>query len=98
MPSWHSGSSRRPASLVLMAGCTKSIPRFGPRVVHKGPQDVFPDDPGDLDRLALRLNYEDTPSRSAVDAFLVDCALHTTRTREIFLEVLDRHRGGAARP
>ena len=68
------------------------------RIVHNVSQDDLPDDPGDLDRLARRLNYEDTPSRSAVDAFLVDCALHTTRTREIFLEVLDRHRGGAARP
>jgi glutamate-ammonia-ligase adenylyltransferase len=59
------------------------------RIVHNLSQDELPDRPEDLEKLARRLGYDPGPA-SAAEPFLRDMEKRTARTRELFLQCIDR--------
>jgi glutamate-ammonia-ligase adenylyltransferase len=62
------------------------------RIVHNRSLDELPDTPEDLDKLARRLGLENNEGRSAGDQLLLEIEGHTSRTRALFLELVQRER------
>jgi glutamate-ammonia-ligase adenylyltransferase len=60
------------------------------RIVHNVARDELPHEPDDQAKLARRLEYADSPHHTAREAFLAECHEVTTRTRQIFLEIMQR--------
>jgi [glutamine synthetase] adenylyltransferase / [glutamine synthetase]-adenylyl-L-tyrosine phosphorylase len=58
------------------------------RLIHNRGVSELPLAPGALERLARRLNYESSDPAHAVEQFSADTARITTRTREIFQEIV----------
>ena len=56
------------------------------RIVHNGTVTELPNEPGDLARLARRLNY--AGPELAASAFREDAARHASRARELFMEIV----------
>jgi glutamate-ammonia-ligase adenylyltransferase len=65
------------------------------RIVHNLAQDELPQRHEDLDKLARRLGYEADTPRTAADQFLHDLEQRTTRTRKLFLQVVERRRSAS---
>jgi glutamate-ammonia-ligase adenylyltransferase len=61
------------------------------RIVHNLSQDELPERPEDLEKLARRLGYEPGP-HGAAEPFLKDMEKRTARTRELFLEFIEREK------
>ncbi len=59
------------------------------RIVHNRTLDEVPDAPDEMDKLARRLGFGNGP------CFLAQLAQHTTQTRALFLQLLERERGGS---
>ncbi len=64
------------------------------RIVHNRSLDELPENPDDLEKLARRLGFEPGPQGTARDQFLARLDQHLTRTRELFLHLVERERGG----
>jgi glutamate-ammonia-ligase adenylyltransferase len=64
------------------------------RIVHNRSLDELPQRAEDLEKLARRLGSERDSDKSAGQAFLAELDRHTTRTRELFLALVHRERGG----
>jgi glutamate-ammonia-ligase adenylyltransferase len=62
------------------------------RIVHNRSLDELPQRPEDLEKLARRLGCEPALGGSAGERFLHLLEQHTTRTRELFLRILERER------
>ncbi len=62
------------------------------RIVYNLSQDELPERPEDMEKLARRLGYEGRDGAGAADPFLADIEQRTTRTRELFLELLRQER------
>ncbi len=56
------------------------------RIVHNRSLDELPEAPAETEKLSRRLGYE------SAGPFLAELTKHTTRTRELFLRLLDRER------
>ena len=56
------------------------------RIVHNRSVDEAPEAPEEVEKLARRLGYE------AGEAFMADLAKHTTRIRELYLQLVGRER------
>jgi glutamate-ammonia-ligase adenylyltransferase len=57
------------------------------RIVHNRSLDELPEAPAEAEKLSRRLGFE------SAGRFLAEWKRHTTRTRELFLRLLDRERG-----
>jgi glutamate-ammonia-ligase adenylyltransferase len=62
------------------------------RIVHNRSLDELPDREEDLEKLARRLGFEPALGISAARGLLDELDLHMTRTREVFLELVQRER------
>jgi glutamate-ammonia-ligase adenylyltransferase len=62
------------------------------RIVHNLSLDELPQDPDGLEKLARRLGFDPRPDKSAGKQFLADLERHTTRTRDLFLQLVARER------
>jgi glutamate-ammonia-ligase adenylyltransferase len=62
------------------------------RIVHNRSLDELPERPEDLEKLARRLGCETGLGVKAGERFLNILDQHTTRTRELFLQILERER------
>jgi glutamate-ammonia-ligase adenylyltransferase len=60
------------------------------RIVHNRSIDEVPEAPEEIDKLARRLGY-DSPER-----FLTELGRHQTRTRDLFLRLIERERNSNA--
>jgi glutamate-ammonia-ligase adenylyltransferase len=58
------------------------------RIVHNRSGAELPKDPGELVRLARRLNYDAPTASAAVSSFRADAARHATRTRAHFEQLV----------
>jgi glutamate-ammonia-ligase adenylyltransferase len=58
------------------------------RLIHNRSVDELPENPSELERLALRLNYESKGASSLVQQFLADAARHTKGTRALFERIV----------
>jgi glutamate-ammonia-ligase adenylyltransferase len=65
------------------------------RIVHNRSLDELPERAEDLEKLARRMGFESGKEGSPGDAFLSELDRQQTRTREVFLRLLDGE-GGAA--
>jgi glutamate-ammonia-ligase adenylyltransferase len=66
------------------------------RIVHNRSLDELPERPEDLEKLARRMGFEPGPEGSPGKQFLAELDRHQTRTREVFLRLLERERGAGA--
>jgi glutamate-ammonia-ligase adenylyltransferase len=62
------------------------------RIVHNRSLDELPERPEDLEKLARRLGCDAGLGASAGRRFLEVLDRHTTRTRELFLQLFERER------
>jgi glutamate-ammonia-ligase adenylyltransferase len=62
------------------------------RIVHNRSLDELPGRAEDLEKLARRLGSEPRPGHSAGQRFLEDLDAHMSRTRALFLELIQRER------
>jgi glutamate-ammonia-ligase adenylyltransferase len=62
------------------------------RIVHNVSSDELPQAAEDVEKLARRLGFEESPAGSASDRFLAELERHTTQTRELFLRLVARER------
>jgi len=62
------------------------------RIVYNLSQDELPERPEDMEKLARRLGYEGRDGASAANPFLAEIEQRTTRTRELFLELVRQER------
>jgi glutamate-ammonia-ligase adenylyltransferase len=62
------------------------------RIVHNRSLDELPETPEDLEKLARRLGCEAGAAGSAGQQFLADLDSHMTKTRELFLDLVQRER------
>ena len=62
------------------------------RIVYNISQDELPERREDMEKLARRLGYEPGPAGTAADQFLFEMDRRTTRTRELFEELVARER------
>ena len=65
------------------------------RIMHNRGGVDLPDDPGELVRLARRLNYEKSDPASTIAAFRADAARHADRTRALFQQIVGEPAGEA---
>jgi glutamate-ammonia-ligase adenylyltransferase len=65
------------------------------RIVHNRSGVDLPDDPGELDRLARRLNYDKPDPAATIAAFRADAARHADRARALFQQHVGRPAGEA---
>jgi glutamate-ammonia-ligase adenylyltransferase len=66
------------------------------RIVHNRSLDEVPEAPEEVEKLARRLGFESGTFGSAGMGFLADLRRHTSRTRELFLRVVERERSASA--
>jgi glutamate-ammonia-ligase adenylyltransferase len=62
------------------------------RIVQNRSLDEVPTNPEELEKLARRLDYLADDSGSAGERFLTELEKHTSKIRELFLEVLEREK------
>ncbi len=62
------------------------------RIVYNLSQDELPEKVEEVEKLARRLGYEPTGTVSAADQFLRDMERRTTRTRELFVELVEQEK------
>lgn len=62
------------------------------RIVYNISQEELPSRAEDVEKLARRLGYEPGPAGNAAEPFLREMEQRTTRTRELFLRLVDRER------
>src|SRR5579883_552197 len=62
------------------------------RIVHNRTIDELPETPDELDKLGRRLGYE------TGEGFFAELKQHRTRTRDLFLQILEREEESLARP
>ena len=62
------------------------------RIVHNLALDELPDNVEDVEKLARRLGHESQSGKRASESFLKEMECRTTRTRELFLESIERER------
>ena len=60
--------------------------------MHNFSVDELPERPEDVEKLARRLGYPSGAQGLATELFLKDMEQRTARTREIFLEIVERER------
>ncbi|MCI0681610.1 MAG: bifunctional [glutamate--ammonia ligase]-adenylyl-L-tyrosine phosphorylase/[glutamate--ammonia-ligase] adenylyltransferase [Gemmataceae bacterium] len=63
------------------------------RIYHNRSLDELPSSPEELEKLARRMGTEPGLGVDAAERFLQELERHTTRTRELFLEIFQRERG-----
>lgn len=63
------------------------------RIYHNRSLDELPSSPEELEKLARRLGMETGLGGDAEQRFLHELERHTGRTRELFLEIVERERG-----
>src|SRR5262249_25458946 len=63
------------------------------RIVHNRSLDELPQRPEELEKLARRLGCEAGPGESVGQRFLAQLDLYTTKTRELFLHLVQREKG-----
>jgi glutamate-ammonia-ligase adenylyltransferase len=62
------------------------------RIVHNRSIDEVPDSANEIEKLARRLGFESGAFASAGTGFIADLRRHASRTRELFLAIVDRER------
>jgi glutamate-ammonia-ligase adenylyltransferase len=65
------------------------------RIVHNRSGCDLPEDPDELDRLARRLNYDETHPDASVEAFRADAVNHAARVRALFQDIVGKAAGEA---
>jgi glutamate-ammonia-ligase adenylyltransferase len=62
------------------------------RIVQNRALDELPETPEEVEKLARRLAHEPTSAGGAAGPFLADLEMHTSQTRAMFLQLLERER------
>ena len=65
------------------------------RIVHNREWNELPEALEDLEKLARRLEFEADDQQSAGERFLVELDQNTTKTRELFLQIVERERSAS---